>query len=263
MQQVWQELTTFGSNPVVSLSSLAIGILGVLLAIIFYMKTKRCKELKYAVLNRTVINQPEKELRGLQVTYNSVPQQRVTVSRIVILNSGTETIRLEDIPNKAPLSINIPRDNIQVLDLSLAKVTNKASCFIVGDVETGETEISVPLSFEYMDQQDGVTVQIIHNGTEDTKIKVTGKIIGGKGPLLTDIKGDLSPRFYSRAFEFTQSELSMAAFYGCAGIVLLILRLFMGSGWGYIVGGILFLFISLSFYSEGKRKAPIRLLREL
>jgi hypothetical protein len=162
MNELYDKILEFGSRPGASLGGLVLGVVGIGMAVFFYVRSKRYRELKYYLSSRVLISEPEKKLEGLQVTYNSTPQKRVTVSRLSMWNAGTEVICPEDCPSQCPLLIRVPSD-AEILDLSVVRTTNEASCFRLGTPTRVDENTVIPILFEYLDRTDAATTQIVHN----------------------------------------------------------------------------------------------------
>jgi hypothetical protein len=169
-------------NPMFALSSFVIGLIGLILAIIFFIKSRRFKEIRYVSLNRTIVENLTAELDGLEVRYKRVPQERVTVSRFYVWNGGTETILKQDLTELSPLRIIFTK-GAQLLDVRIVFSTEKSNqfVFIAPEFPTPDKEeVSVELSFDFLDRLDGATLQIVHTGKTNHEITLEGKIKGAK-----------------------------------------------------------------------------------
>src|SRR2546423_15011896 len=96
-------LQKFVQNPMFQLLSLGLGLIGIILAVLFYIKSRRYKALMYEISSTTLIENLSAKLTGLEVNFKGIPQERITVSRLVFWNDGSDTIRLTDLTNMAPI----------------------------------------------------------------------------------------------------------------------------------------------------------------
>ena len=151
----------------------------ILLAVIFYFRSQKNKTPCFEENSNTIIEGLNKSLDGLEVHYKGTVQERITVTKVVFWNDGKETIDKSDMVEKDPLRIEIPK-SIGVLDVQVIDVSSNSNSVTLGVVITAENEITYPLNFEYLDQNEYFVVQIIHNGTSQEQLEIKGKIKGVK-----------------------------------------------------------------------------------
>ena len=259
MQEIWAKISELSSDPVTTLLGLILGLSGITLAIIFYLKSRRYKELKFFVTSRTLFDEPEKRLEGLQITYNSIPQKRITVASIAIWNSGTETIVSDDIPTKYPLFIQLDEE-CEVLGCAVTRITEDATLFQISIPGNHRAWTKIPLSFEYLDKGHGATIQILHNGLETIPIKVKGKIKGGHGP------NEINTRFIERDISWSRlkNDWQGALAYLSIGILAIIFGFILGLAWPLLAIGFVSLSAALVMYiSYTKQRILMKYLRDL
>ncbi len=87
-------------------------------------------------------------------------------------NSGRTTIRGSDIISEDPLRIEF-KSGTQVLQVRILKFTREANKFIANNREK-ESHI-VDLAFDYLDQEDGVSIEILHT-SEKAYFNILGTI---------------------------------------------------------------------------------------
>jgi hypothetical protein len=185
-------LDSLANNPLISIGSLALGMLGVLLAIVFYIRAQKNKTPCFDYSNNTLIEGLHKALDGLEVRYKGVSQERITITKVVFWNDGRETIDRQDLVQKDPLRIVCP-NNLEVLDVQVVSDNADLNSIVVGEVEAKESSVEYPISFEYLDHQESFVVQLIHNGDSSVEFCVEGKIKGVKSiATVMDTKVPLS-----------------------------------------------------------------------
>lgn len=171
------------SNPWFSLVGLIVTTVSLVVAFIFYRKSRRDKIPCYSVTKQTVIENSAPILPGLSVQFNGVVQKVITVAKVAFWNHGTETIMRQDIADAKPLTIIID-EGVKVLNATVLKRTDLANQFEIGEPQKQENgTISVPISFDFLDRGDGALVQVVHNGEEKTMVWVEGRIKGSHNPL--------------------------------------------------------------------------------
>lgn len=170
-------INALASNPWITLGGFFIGILGVVLAIVFYVKSKKDRLPCYEVSGNTLIEGVDKALDGLQLQYKGKQQNRITVTKIVLWNDGRETIDKNNIVPTDPVRVICPVD-IDILDIQVTQVSSNANAIELCEPSKDGENTSYPINFEYLDHKDYLVIQIVHNGDETRKFSVKGKIKG-------------------------------------------------------------------------------------
>ena len=248
------------ADSVTSLVSILIGIVGILLAIIFYFKGKKYKVIKYWIFSKTIIGDLNSRLEGLEVIYKGVKQKWVGVSTITIWNAGTETINSDEIVESRPLSIMVP-STVKILDVNIVNSTDESLGFNLKEIQTNHDQSAqiLKIDFDYIDRKDGTIVQIVHdNGKGVRDIKVDCKI---KGALPTHELGTFyagmpdMPRFLPRKLSrlLRASGLMISVIF----IIAIIIREFISKTplggndiMGMILGAILVIFMLWAAWTD-------------
>lgn len=172
-------LESFVSDPLVNIGSLALAVLSILLAVVFYFRSQKNKTPCFESSNNTIVEGLHRSLDGLEVHYKGVSQERITISKVVFWNGGRDTIDGSDLVQKDPLRILCPSD-IDILDVQIVSDNAQLNSIQLGEpIETDEG-VSYPISFEYLDHEEYFVVQLIHNGNSSEEFIVEGKIKGVK-----------------------------------------------------------------------------------
>jgi len=111
----------------------------------------------------------------LDIKFQNQKVKNLTVSKIVIWNSGDITINKTDIVAKDNLRI-AASSNVSILDSSIIQSNEDSNNFSIRTVSANELEIN----FDYIDSSQGCVIQIIHDGSRTTDIELKGKIKGIK-----------------------------------------------------------------------------------
>lgn len=173
-------ITEIASSPVIPVISLVVAVISLVVAFVFYRRSRRDKQPCYAIYRQAVIENRKSILPGLSVLYNDEKQQFITVANIAFWNAGNETIRAADIATADPLRITVP-DDVRVLSAELRKYSDDANqCGIADPEVTKDGSTDIRITFDFLDKENGMLVQIVHNGEEKTLISVTGKIKGAR-----------------------------------------------------------------------------------
>jgi len=155
-----------------------LAILSLILAYIFYRKSLKLKEPCWSMASQVLIQDKISKLDNLEILYNHVKVENITVSRILFWNRGSEAIRGEDLNTDNPLRIQGDRDtkllSVEIVDKDHDKIFLKYN-------ETEEKENDkYLLNFSYLDKNQGAVIEVIHDGKSARSISFCGRIIGGE-----------------------------------------------------------------------------------
>ncbi len=168
-------LESLASNPIVTLGSFTLAVLGVVLAIVFYFKAQKNKTPCFEKTSNTIIEGLHNSLDGLEVRYKGSTQERITVTKLAFWNDGKDTIDKTDLVEKDPVRVTIP-EGIDVLDIQIINVSVESNSVSIQKNE--EVPYSYTLNFDFLDYEDYFVIQIIHNGASSEQLKIEGKIKG-------------------------------------------------------------------------------------
>ena len=177
-------------NPIIVMSLMILTPVGIILAIVFYFKSKKNKSLIYYIKSDLLIEDFIQKIKGLTIQFTGKTIERLTVTKIAFWNNGNDTINQSDFPSTDKFSIQINND-YDILDVSITTILNITNNIIV-DLSENKKEINI--DFEYMDKNDGFIIQIFHTGinsdifTINGTIKGAGKIHKNKNPKILTAK---------------------------------------------------------------------------
>lgn len=160
-------LRSIVNSPAFSIAGFAIGLIG----LVATWRSTRQKRPTYQVQTAVLVEGEQAGLDGLAFTYKGQPQTRISISRVAFWNAGRETIYSTDIASADPLRIHVAGANI--LDVKLIAVSKDSNLFAVRPT-AGARDIS--LSFDFADHKDFAVIQIVHDGTLDTRIELHGHV---------------------------------------------------------------------------------------
>lgn len=177
-QHYWQDslrlLLKWLEDPtILGLLGLFIGLLGIVLGFVLYLKSRRIKKHRYAIQSTNLVKNYVSRLDGVEITYHQKKISNLTVTKIAIWNDGNETIDRNDVASSDPVTIRIKKD-YQILDASIIHSTDKTNGFKLLAKENGLIQIS----FDYIDHFQGIIVQILHDGRSSHDLTIEGTIKG-------------------------------------------------------------------------------------
>jgi hypothetical protein len=257
-------------NPLFPVVSLLVTILSLVLAIVFFRRSRREKRPRYLLKQRTIIQNRQPLLPGLSVSFAGHEQPEITVAQITFWNAGADTIRREDIAQAKPLVIGVPA-GVDVLAATVLRATEPANTFVVGTPRRSpDRTTTIPFTFDYLDRDDGAVVQLVHNGADAARLSLDGVVKGAVLRRETDPEMFLisrrrrAPRFLLPFFPRLSARavgLLGVVMFGVAGLVLFIGPLVSGHRYGAMLAGLLCLLMSWSYYSMWVKPVVPRRLR--
>ena len=145
-----------------------------IIAIVSQVKNKEKKQISYILKNYSLIRSRNKKFEKLSFNYDGKSIDNICVSRFTIWNSGNRTLNNSDMVKSKELMIRAS-ENVRILDVSIIKETETTNNFIVELID----ERTATITFDYIDKNDGIVLQIIHDGIEDS-LDLSAKIKGGE-----------------------------------------------------------------------------------
>jgi hypothetical protein len=160
---------------ILNILSLIFGALGVILAIFFYFKGKKRKTPVYEISDFNIISDNiEKKISDINITYKHKTIKTLTVSKVVIWNSGNQTIKNSDIPKTNRFRIKSYFD-CEIYDFDVISKDDEDCALELVKIKNG-----IEICFNYLEPGSGFIIKVIHSGIDASNLYVAGKVIGGK-----------------------------------------------------------------------------------
>jgi len=169
-----QELAkTIAGNPWFVLGVSVLAPVGIILSIIFYIKSIRVKRPVCLVHSSSLIRNLSDDFPSLRIAYGSTGVDSLTVSKVAFWNAGRETIDGEDIAEADPLCVAVAEGH-SLLEVRVLTESDRANQVKTRRLDSGAACL---VSFDYLDRGDGLVLQVVHTG-EDSHVQITGTIKG-------------------------------------------------------------------------------------
>lgn len=149
------------------------GLAGVVLSYVFYLRGRREKKPTYAVRAVTLVQNLASRYPGVEMRFKDRPVENLTVARIAFWNDGRETIAAEDLAPADPTMIKLTGE-AEMLEAKMIFFTSKASQISVEQSDSGELRVH----FDYLDNYQGGILQLFHTGTDGDDVKLLGSVKG-------------------------------------------------------------------------------------
>lgn len=196
-----------------------IGLVGIVIAIITYRKSKIGQRLVYQSSSTRIIGRNQNTPEEIQIFFHGKEVPRVIKTSLVIWNSGNETIKNSHVTKEDPLRIQFEESEsiISYRILKETRRTNKVN-FVL------DQKNKLLFNFNYLDPNDGVRVEILHTDDKNS-VEFKGTVIGMK----QDIKSWNTERGVKRKsmkLPFLKKDLLRKTMYSMmllSGVVLCML----------------------------------------
>lgn len=152
-----------------------VGILGVLLAVVFYLRGKRRVQVSYHIEHTQLLGGSRSALpEQVKITYDENLIANLRKANLIVWNSGTEAIRIADIVGDAFATIRFPAyPRARLLKASIVKSAPPTSG--VSIISDPEDEISIHLVF--LEPKQGFNVELLYDGDQTDPV-IKGTVIG-------------------------------------------------------------------------------------
>jgi hypothetical protein len=235
METVKQYISQY--NEILSILGLLIGILGIVLAFVFYKKSLRIRNSYYQKKSFNLISTSLSQLPHLEVKYKNNSVSDLTVTKIAIWNSGNETIDRKELVELDPLRI-VPEEGVVIYDCEVIDVIEETNNFKV----ISENNY-FKLEFDYFDPKQGCSLKIFHSGKGSSDVSVRGKFKGQGEISENDNVGGNTIEYrmqYSKMPTFIKEQFIIVAKFGWliylfATIGSLVFSFYEGNFWILLV----------------------------
>lgn len=173
---MFEVVQTISLSPIVMFVSLLLGVIGIALAVIFYIKGKRERLPCYAVRSFNILDESATSLPKLQVTYEGVSVKQLTATKLAFWNAGSETIDRNHIAEADPLRLALSDEN----EFLFARVISQSiPANRVAATIDDENRKTVYLSFDFIDKGQGAVFMLLHTDPSGD-VELRGTIKGVK-----------------------------------------------------------------------------------
>jgi hypothetical protein len=169
MKEVIDLLNSTGK---LNLTFLILAILSIVLAIYFYIKSKKEKKPVYNLQTTKLIENKVSSIDKLNISFGDKPVENLSITKLAFWNAGRETIRENDFIQADRLRI-VPVDNITIFDYKI-DFENELNNIKIKQ----KKDSSLIVTFDYLDLNQGIIISIFHNGNTSESLDVKGSFIG-------------------------------------------------------------------------------------
>jgi len=256
------------SNPWVGIAGTLFGIIGILVSVVLYLRTRRFQQPAYYKTSLRWYDGKQAPHSDIRLMFRGKEISRFTITQLAFWNAGNQTVREADFVPASPLRLVISED-IEVFDIRITRVTTpeiRASLDTREPLNAGMKK-EIPVHFDYLDKDDGFSIQAIHDGSTDEKISFVGKLPGVSKFRLGTTSFSKEPTLISRSgrgqlIPYTPPLVRWLivplAFFGLGGLGLwsLYWAIFKEFHWYQIFGAMFVVYLVLPFIVFGEANPP-------
>lgn len=147
-----------------------------LVAWLFYRRGFLAKAPRWAIRTTPVITSSHSSVEGLKISYRGQQVSTLSVSTILFWNAGRSTLDKTDIATANPPRI-VAKEGVMILEGTVVEMNNPSSDFSIQLDAEGK---SLTLLFEYLDNDNGAVIRVIHTGSSASNVHITGALKGVK-----------------------------------------------------------------------------------
>ena len=172
--KISNKIKIFFSNPWVGIVLAFITVIELFIGILSYTSTINNRNLTYVINPVKAVALQNGKVSDLKVSSKGKDiKTDITVIQIAIWNKGKQSIKNEDILKQVKI---VASPSCQILETIIRKSTRDIIDFKIDD--SHYTEGYIPLSWQILEKNDGVVIQIIYSGSLETDFKVVGVLEG-------------------------------------------------------------------------------------
>lgn len=168
------------NNQIIQLIVIVFAVIGLPCTLYFGLKSPSKRQLSCSIYFARIIQSGVSKLKKLNILYENNPVDCLSSSTYALWNSGKIDIRSTDIASGRELKIKAD-DKSKILDARILKCSDETNAFAIKKIEEKEVEIS----FDFVNENEGVVFEIIHNGGPRS-LDIDCKIKGGKKIKIVD-----------------------------------------------------------------------------
>jgi hypothetical protein len=167
-------LVWFAAHPIVGFVGTVASVLGVVLAVVFYLAAIRTRELSLYVnpAKTTIVKSGQSSDLHILYKGKDVPTD-VTALQVELWNAGKESIRPEQV--LLPITLETtPR--VPILEVRIRHISRPLTQVVLDQTHIANGKVTV--SWKILEHNDGAVIQFILAGPSKTSIKASGALEG-------------------------------------------------------------------------------------
>jgi hypothetical protein len=155
-----------------AIAGVVIGVVGIGLAAVFYIRGKRDKRPTYCTRSVNIVKDLGSRVGPVTMSYDGASIATLTVTKLAFWNAGREAIDRSDISEDDPLFISVV-DGVSLLQVDEIASNAQANAFEISQGEKPETR---RIEFGYLNGGAGGVFQVMHTGADGSVVSLVGSL---------------------------------------------------------------------------------------
>lgn len=147
-------------------------IISLPIAIYSIVTSKKRKEFSYVGRTYGIVEKGKKKLEKMELLYNGQSISDISITQYAIWNSGNQLLNRSDIVETSPLRLSV-KESGKILDAHIITECEESNKF---EIEVSEDVVKI--DFDYVAENEGIVLQVIHTGPK-SNLAMECKIKGG------------------------------------------------------------------------------------
>lgn len=164
----------FESFDLWSIGGFAVGIVGIILAIVFYFRGKNRKILEYEMHSTNLITEDMANIPGISISLNGQPVSNLISTTIRFINTGNQTILSDDFATLEPLGILAERQFFNTNQGISVYSDNPNSIPHIKTMNTNGNNQYIEV--EFIKPKESISITLLHDGP----LTISGDLKSGK-----------------------------------------------------------------------------------
>lgn len=163
----------FFSDNKSEIISIGIGIMGIILAILFYLKSIRAKKPTYSLQTFSLVDNWLSQIESLEIKYNGTLVHNLSLTRIYFWNNGSLPITKNDFAENDRLRVRMVDKNDKIYGFQMIHAKKHNS--VIPNIDDQNV---LYINFDFLNKHDGTILSIYHSGKKSNDLIVEGTFIG-------------------------------------------------------------------------------------
>jgi hypothetical protein len=235
-----------------------VGIIGIILASVFYFRSKEKVRPRMLIEKTSLIGERESFLpESVEIRYSGEVIPMLSKARITFWNAGRKTLNDIDVAKHDPICLRLAESKSKLLDIRSVTTTRD----VINARVTREANVILIL-FDFLDRDDGLALEAFYDGDLQTELSIAGTIKGVRSGIAVRVSTNLSEEPESSFFSRNFLSLAGASILGAAiGLLVIAFDTKNKVDWLPVLYGIIFSIfgvgvIMFNIYNNFYRRIP-------
>jgi len=165
-------LDFLNDNRWLNLIFLVLALGSILVSVYLFLKSRKRKIPTYLMKTFNLFKDKVATIEKVKITYSDNPIENLSITKVSIWNRGNDVINFSDVAPKNPIMIKASDKN-EILDAQIVYNHNTNNNF---HIILNEDKKTLEIKFDYFYKNEGIVLEVYHNGTTGKDIKLEGSL---------------------------------------------------------------------------------------